>query len=47
MELGINDLLEIEVVDAYETVIRGILELESRPAVINIEWAYPFPAYPG
>lgn len=39
VELGINDLLEMDVVDSYENVIRGLLELESSPAVINIECA--------
>ncbi len=37
VELGINDLLDMEVVDAYENVIRGILELDTQPAVINVE----------
>ena len=39
VELGINDLIEVEVFEAYENVIRGILLLESRPAIINIEYA--------
>lgn len=38
VELGINDLVEMEVVDAYEHLIRGLLELPSKPAVINIEY---------
>ncbi|WVQ79025.1 hypothetical protein IAT38_001117 [Cryptococcus sp. DSM 104549] len=37
LELGINDLLEFEVVGAYEHLVRGVLELGSRPAIINIE----------
>lgn len=38
VELGINDLVELDVMESYETLVRGLLELPSRPAVINIEW---------
>ena len=37
VELGINDLIEVEVLGSYEHLIRGILELPNTPAVINIE----------
>ncbi|ODO09192.1 hypothetical protein I350_02792 [Cryptococcus amylolentus CBS 6273] len=37
LELGINDLLEFDVVSQYEHLVRGILEQDSKPAVINIE----------
>jgi hypothetical protein len=37
VELGINDLVETEVYGAYEHLIRSVLELNSKPAVINIE----------
>ncbi|WVQ73720.1 hypothetical protein IAR50_003300 [Cryptococcus sp. DSM 104548] len=37
LELGINDLLEFDVISQYEHLIRGILEQDSKPAVINIE----------
>ncbi|KAK8861417.1 hypothetical protein IAR55_002236 [Kwoniella newhampshirensis] len=37
LELGINDLLEQEVVSSYEHLLRGLLELDSQPAIINIE----------
>ncbi|WWD16677.1 hypothetical protein CI109_101107 [Kwoniella shandongensis] len=37
LELGINDLLEPEVVSSYEHLLRGLLELDSKPAIINIE----------
>jgi hypothetical protein len=37
LELGINDLVELDVLDDYEHLIRGILELPSKPAIINIE----------
>jgi len=37
VELGINDLIEVEVLGSYEHLIRGVLELPNTPAVINIE----------
>jgi hypothetical protein len=37
VELGINDLLEIDVLDDYEHLVRGILELPGQPAIINVE----------
>ncbi|WVR03959.1 hypothetical protein IAU60_000958 [Kwoniella sp. DSM 27419] len=37
VEQGINDLLDIEVIGLYEHLLRGLLELPNKPAVINIE----------
>ncbi|EIW68892.1 hypothetical protein TREMEDRAFT_31125, partial [Tremella mesenterica DSM 1558] len=37
LELGINDLLDLDIIESYEHLIRSILQLESRPAIINIE----------
>ncbi|OCF42382.1 hypothetical protein I317_03757 [Kwoniella heveanensis CBS 569] len=37
VEQGINDLLEIEVINLYEHLLRGLLELPNKPAVINVE----------
>ncbi|KAL0252442.1 hypothetical protein I308_101834 [Cryptococcus tetragattii IND107] len=37
LELGINDLLEFDVISQYEHLVRGLLELKNKPAVINIE----------
>jgi hypothetical protein len=37
VELGINDLIEVDVLGSYEHLIRGVLELPNAPAVINIE----------
>lgn len=37
LELGINDLLEFDVFSQYEHLVRGLLELENKPALINIE----------
>ena len=37
VELGINDLVEIETLGSYEHLIRGILELPNSPAIINVE----------
>lgn len=38
LELGINDLLEFDVISQYEHLVRGLLELKNKPAVINIEY---------
>lgn len=37
IELGINDLLSLDVVPKYEHLVRSVLELDSAPAVINVE----------
>nr|XP_018264557.1 uncharacterized protein I303_02727 [Kwoniella dejecticola CBS 10117]OBR86715.1 hypothetical protein I303_02727 [Kwoniella dejecticola CBS 10117] len=37
VEQGINDLLEMEVISLYEHLLRGLLELPNKPAVINVE----------
>ena len=37
LELGINDLVGVEVMRSYEILMRGLLELPSRPAIIGIE----------
>ncbi|RSH94515.1 hypothetical protein EHS25_004318 [Saitozyma podzolica] len=37
VELGINDLVDTEVYGAYEHLIRSLLELDSKPAIINVE----------
>ncbi|ORY23426.1 hypothetical protein BCR39DRAFT_549216 [Naematelia encephala] len=37
VELGINDLIEMDVIHSYERMVRGLLEMDSKPAVINIE----------
>lgn len=37
LELGINDLIQLEVIESYEHLVRSILQLDSRPAIINIE----------
>ncbi|KAK4685602.1 hypothetical protein P7C73_g4544, partial [Tremellales sp. Uapishka_1] len=37
VELGINDLQEMDVIRKYEHLLRGLLEMDSQPAVINIE----------
>jgi hypothetical protein len=37
VELGINDLIEVDVLGSYEHLMRGILELPNSPAIINIE----------
>lgn len=38
LELGINDLLEFDVISQYEHLVRGLLELKNKPALINIEY---------
>ena len=38
VELGINDLVDMDGFGEYERLIRGVLEMESRPAIINVEW---------
>ncbi|WWC99168.1 hypothetical protein V866_006063 [Kwoniella sp. B9012] len=37
VEQGINDLLDMEVISFYEHLLRGLLELPNKPAVINVE----------
>ena len=37
VELGINDLLTMSGYAAYERLIRSVLEMKNKPAVINIE----------
>nr|XP_019012223.1 uncharacterized protein I206_03068 [Kwoniella pini CBS 10737]OCF51004.1 hypothetical protein I206_03068 [Kwoniella pini CBS 10737] len=37
VEQGINDLLDMEVISLYEHLLRGLLELPNKPAVINVE----------
>lgn len=37
IELGINDLLQLDIVPKYEHLVRSVLELDSAPAVLNIE----------
>ncbi|KAL7419642.1 hypothetical protein Q5752_005555 [Cryptotrichosporon argae] len=37
VELGINDLQQLNVIPKYEHLVRSLLELESQPAIINIE----------
>jgi hypothetical protein len=37
VELGINDLQQMKVIRKYEHLLRGLLELDSQPAVINVE----------
>lgn len=37
LELGINDLVGIDVMRSYEILVRGLLELPHKPAVIGIE----------
>lgn len=37
IELGINDLLSLDVVPKYEHLVRSVLELDSAPAVVNVE----------
>lgn len=37
VELGINDLNRMDVIPKYEHLIRSVVELDSAPAVINIE----------
>jgi hypothetical protein len=38
VELGINDLVDTEVYGAYEHLIRSLLELDTKPAIINVEY---------
>jgi len=38
IELGINDLNHIDVIAKYEHLVRSVLELDSSPAMINVEW---------
>lgn len=46
LELGINDLLEFDVISQYEHLVRGLLELKNKPAVINIEYVlYQWPTH--
>ena len=42
LELGINDLIQLEVIESYEHLVRSILQLDSRPAIINIESVYSY-----
>lgn len=45
VELGINDLVDTEVYGAYEHLIRSLLELDSKPAIINVEYVHaPHPS---
>ncbi|TXT11073.1 hypothetical protein VHUM_01824 [Vanrija humicola] len=37
VELGINDLNHLRVVAKYELLVRSVLELDSAPAIVNIE----------
>jgi hypothetical protein len=37
VELGINDLVEMNVIDKFENLVRSLLELDSEPAIINLE----------
>jgi hypothetical protein len=37
VELGINDLMDVNVFGSYEHFVRGVLEMAHRPAVINVE----------
>lgn len=37
LELGINDLVGIDVMRSYEILVRGLLELPHKPAIIGIE----------
>ena len=37
VELGIQDLVRLDIFGKYEQLIRGLLELPSKPAVINVE----------
>ncbi|KLT45969.1 hypothetical protein CC85DRAFT_239698 [Cutaneotrichosporon oleaginosum] len=37
IELGINDLLSLDIVPKYEHLVRSVLELDSAPAIINLE----------
>lgn len=37
IELGINDLVSTTIYAAYERLIRSVLEMKNKPAVINIE----------
>ncbi|BEJ13648.1 hypothetical protein CspHIS471_0308220 [Cutaneotrichosporon sp. HIS471] len=37
IELGINDMLSLDVVPKYEHLVRSVLELDSAPAIINLE----------
>lgn len=37
VELGINDLNHLRVIAKYELLVRSVLELDSAPAIINIE----------
>lgn len=37
VELGINDLIQVDVLGSYEHLMRAVLELPNTPAVINVE----------
>lgn len=37
LELGINDLVGVNVMRSYEILVRGLLELPHKPAIIGIE----------
>ncbi|GMK56652.1 hypothetical protein CspeluHIS016_0304920 [Cutaneotrichosporon spelunceum] len=37
IELGVNDLLSLDTMPKYEHLVRSVLELDSGPAVINLE----------
>lgn len=37
VELGINDLVTTSGFAAYERLIRSVLEMKNKPAIINIE----------
>ncbi len=37
VELGINDLRDIRVMESYEMLLRSLLEMPSKPAIINIQ----------
>lgn len=37
IELGVNDLNSIAVIPKYEHLVRSLLEMDTEPAIINIE----------